>query len=160
MAAMTRAQVSFVHWLKTERPEVYRRAVDQLGPPPSSVALAGLGLVTMDPTWLQQTGSQSSSSSSGGGWFGGLTTALTQLGTAYLGVRAQDQLIKLNIERARNGQEPLTAAQSGVQPTVGVDVRASPGILAAGAAGLGLPLLLGGAGLVWWLSQGGSRRRR
>ena len=76
---------------------------------------------------------------------------VTAIGPAYLQYEAQRKMLKLNIDRAKQGLPPLDPDVYGAVPTIRTEVDISPemaGQLKAGIMGIGMnTLLLIGAGL-------------
>lgn len=105
-----------------------RRHVRKFRPLSRGAALYGLGADATQPPQQEA-------------WWQKL---LTQGGTAYLTLKAQRDLQKINLQRAKQGQAPITAAEAGTAPTVAVQhelpaevrgaTRMLPWILAGGAA--------------------------
>lgn len=162
------ARVQFLNWLSRFAPQLYSAAIQDVGMPGGLGGLFDGGgfSLTDQSTWhfdpatsgggsgtiipvSAPAGGWASSLSSNSGWWDKFTDALTNIGTAVVTVRGQDQLVRLNIERARQGLAPISAAQAGVQPSVGVDVRASTGAaIAAGLVAAAPVLALGGVVLL------------
>ncbi|HYC63296.1 MAG TPA: hypothetical protein VEC14_01085 [Reyranellaceae bacterium] len=151
-ALRTSAQLKFIQWVKQKHPQLYGAAVKRVGRPPVSVKLAGLGATTTPATATESSG-----------WISQISKAIEQLGAAYLTVRGQYDLLKINKDRAQQGLDPITHAQAGVG--VPVNVAADPGtVRAAGTAlglGISLPVAALGAFALWqFAGRGGGRRRR
>lgn len=83
------AQLAFVKWVQSRFPRLYRGAMEQ----------SGLGM-----------GDFASSISN---IFDGIKNTLTEIAPAYLQTRAEYELLKLNIQRARNGETPVNSLEEG-----------------------------------------------
>ena len=84
------AQLAFVKWVKGRFPRLYKDALDQ----------SGLNM---------QLGDFASSISS---FFNGIKNTLTEIAPAYIQTKAEYELLKLNLDRARAGQMPVASLEA------------------------------------------------
>lgn len=94
---MNANQKKFVRWMAKNHPEVARRAKEMLE---RDALMAEVG-----------------------GFVDAFTDAIEKVAPALLNVKAQRDLLKVQVERARQGLEPLEASQ--ISPTVKVAVEPS-----------------------------------
>lgn len=130
------ARLMFLTWLKQRFPHVYEATMQSVGVDDSGTS--GLG-ISID--WDK------------------LTDNLTKVGSAYLTIRAQRELLKQNLERAKQGMPPIDINEAGAVPTVKTQIDVSPevadsviegakktamnvGLIAAAGAGLVALILL------------------
>jgi hypothetical protein len=123
------ARVQFADWLKREHPEIFKRAV----------AIAE-----------KQTQALGALGAEGESFWSKFTKAAAGLGTTYLALKNQRDMMRLNLERARQGQPPLDVATSA--PVVRTQVDVSPELterlVSTAGEGLNKTLLLAGAAVV------------
>lgn len=172
MSKTATARMAFIRWVAGAFPGLYRAAVGEVGMPQGLGGLFDGGgfSLTDSSTWHfdpQTSGGggnlptfNTTGAGAGSGWWDKFTDALTNLGTAYVTVRGQDQLVRLNIERARQGLAPVSAQQAGVQPSVGVDVRADRSATLAAALVAATPIIAIVGGVLLLRSVGKSKRGR
>lgn len=91
-------QQKFLQWVKRNHPALYSAAISRAG------TLTG---------WFD--------------WFGDVTDALKDIAPDYLKFKAQEQMLDIQMERARQGQEPLPD-QPGYQPGYQPGTQPRPGI--------------------------------
>lgn len=134
---VAKSRAMFMTWLKQNFPNVYEQSLTRVGfhADASSSAnestandnLSGLGAID----WSS------------------IADSVTKVGTAVLGLKTQQDLIQMNMQRAQQGLPPLTATESGAAPTVQTQVSLSPELqkaLASNTAkgiGVGTVALLG-----------------
>jgi len=99
----TAARVQFADWLKTEHPELFRKAV-------AAASKSELG---------QETTQQPTKS-----FWQKFSEAAAGLGTTYLSLKNQRDAMKMNLERAKQGLPPIDAATAA--PVVRTQVDVSP----------------------------------
>lgn len=169
MNALTEAQYKFLQWLALEHPAVFNRAMSLLPMPPQGGGLSGILDLDTD-AWLAQftsglnTGAASSSASSGGAlstigsWFSQLAPVIQGVGQAVVTVKAQNDLLKINLERAKQGLDPLTAQQAGT--AVGVSVGVDPATAKAASLAALVPLGLIGLAAYYVFTSNNKPRRR
>lgn len=137
------ARVQFADWLKKTHPEIFKRAV--------KIAESGNQLGLMGPP----------ANGGGNGFWSKFSKAAAGLGTTYLALKNQRDMMKLNLERARQGQPPIDPATAA--PVVRTQVDVSPELterLVAGAGrGLNTTLLFAGAAVLLVVLMMGRKRR-
>ena len=169
MNALTSAQYKFLEWLSLEHPAVLNEAMRRVPMPAQGAGLSGI--LDLDTTaWLADfnaglsTGSASSSASSGGAlstigsWFSQLAPVIQGVGQAVVTVKAQNDLLKINLERAKQGLEPLTPQQAGT--AVGVSVGVDPATAKAAQMAALVPLALIGLGFYFVFNKPKSGGRK
>lgn len=126
MSAQSR--IDFAQWLKNEHPAIFQRAVKIAS---QGETLGALGAET-------------------GGFWSKFSTAALGLGTTYLALKNQRDAMKINLERAQQGQPPIDVATSA--PVVRTQVDMSPELtqklVSTAGAGINKTLLLAGAGIL------------
>lgn len=127
MSAQSR--IDFAKWLKSEHPDIFTRAVSAA----AQSELSGLGETE--------------------GFWSKFTKAAAGLGTTYLALKNQRDAMKINLERAQQGQPPIDVATSA--PVVRTQVDLSPELtqrlVSTAGEGINKTLLLAGAGVVAFL---------
>jgi hypothetical protein len=128
-----RATMRFMAWLRKFSPEMHAAVVERMGgreaPPPgplmalsNSWGLSGLG--AEDPLIVSTT---TTTTSSGWDWAKDALAFAKDAVPAYLAYDAQKDLMDLNMERARQGQDPidpgLVAAEVTVQHELPAEAR-------------------------------------
>ena len=126
-----KAALEFAQWLKANHPTIYRGA-------------------------LRRASDGTLGNAKGGGIFSGdfwkkFGTAAVGLGTTYLTLKAQRDAMKINLERAKQGQPPIDTAA--VAPVVRTQVQVEPEVVreitqsatAVAREGIDKTLLIGGA---------------
>ncbi len=147
---LTPAQIAFLQWLAMNQPEVYNRAM-------RAMAQQGLsGILDLDTSaWLADfnaglsTGSTTTAQTQA--WWEKLVPMITGIGQAVVTVKSQNDLLKLNLERAKKGLEPLTAQQAGVG--LGVNLSVDPATTRAAGIAAAVPLVLLGIGAYFLVSR-------
>lgn len=128
MSAQSR--IDFAQWLKNTHPDIFRRAVTVAEN--STATLEGLGEEPKESFWSK------------------FTKAAAGLGTTYLALKNQRDVMKINLERAQQGQPPIDAATSA--PVVRTQVDMSPELtnrlVSTAGAGINRTLLLAGAAIL------------
>ena len=99
------ARLQFADWLKTNHPEIFRKAVAIAEN--STATLESLGEQDIKPSFWSK-----------------FTTAAIGLGTTYLSLKNQRDAMKINLERAKSGMPPIDMATSA--PVVRTQVDLSP----------------------------------
>ena len=143
------ARVQFADWLKRTHPEIFKRAV----------AIAEKGTQTAElGLW---GGGGNGGNGGGNGFWSKFSKAAAGLGTTYLALKNQRDMMKLNLERARQGQPPLDPATTA--PVVRTQVDVSPELterLVTGAGrGLNTTLLFAGGAILLVMLMMGRKRR-
>lgn len=99
------------------------------------------------------------SSSSSSGWFDSLANAISSLGSTVVQTQAQQNLLAINTQRARQGLPPLTANGVPVTGSMLSPTSSTVARMEAALSGGTIPLLLiGGLGLAAVLMLSKSRR--
>lgn len=96
-AQQTRARLQFLTWVKETFPNLYSAAMAEVEQSDEAQQLVGLGQV-MGPT----------APSTGESWWQKAAGAFTALGTTYLGLKNQRDIMAINLERAKLGQAPIS----------------------------------------------------
>ena len=126
--SQAQARIDFAQWLKNNHPVIFEKAIAI-----ASNSENGLGALGAE-----------------NGFWSKFTTAALGLGTTYLALKNQRDAMKINLERAQQGQPPIDMATSA--PVVRTQVDMSPELttrLVSGVgAGLQTPLIIAGIGLV------------
>lgn len=133
-----RAQLAFVTWLKQTHPAVYADAVGMSAERDGTVS----GLFDSLVSGISKID------------FGKLADGAMKAGTGLLALKSQKNILKLNLDRAKQGLPPLDAAEYGQAPVIRTQIELEPEIaggLAAGFREMQLPLLLGLGGLLAFL---------
>jgi len=65
-----------------------------------------------------------------------VSDGITKAGTAFIAVKGQRDLLKINLQRAKAGEPPLDYDSTGMQPTIRTKVGVDSSILLAGGAAL------------------------
>ncbi len=86
----TRARLQFLTWARQRFPELYAAAIGV-----TDNAAPGLGQVEATVT--------------GDTWWNKAAGAFTALGTTYLGLKNQRDILKINLERAQRGEPPISS---------------------------------------------------
>jgi len=128
------ARLQFADWLKTNHPELFRKAV---------------AIAEQKTSTLEGLGEKDS-----GGFWTRFSTAAVGLGTTYLALKNQRDAMKINLQRAQSGLPPIDVATSA--PVVKTQVDLSPELTnrLVSTAGEGINktlLLLGAAGVAAFL---------
>ena len=125
MSAQSR--IDFAQWLKNEHPAIFTRAVKAAN---TNGTLGALG--------------------EGESFWSKFTKAAAGLGTTYLALKNQRDVMKINLARAQQGQPPIDAATSA--PVVRTQVDMSPELtnklVSTAGAGINKTLLLAGAAIL------------
>jgi hypothetical protein len=126
MSAQSR--LDFAQWLKNEHPAIFQRAIKIAS---QGETLGALGAET-------------------GGFWSKFTTAAMGLGTTYLALKNQRDAMKINLERAQQGQPPIDIATTA--PVVRTQIDMSPELtnklVSTAGAGINKTLMLAGAALL------------
>lgn len=122
-----KARLAFLTWLRKNHPRVYADAVG------ASAQMGGI----MDTI----SGALSKID------FGKISDGVAKAGTAYLAVKSQKDLLKLNLERAKTGLPPLDSTDYGIAPTVRTEIDVDPRLAAGLRDSMMMPLLFGGLAL-------------
>lgn len=169
------AKELYLAWLRTNHPNVYARALGKVFSP-RSAGLGGLGDdlamsviqpvdvnsdVSLDPSvGAAIDAANSSPSSSWGDFFTSLTNAVSSVGQTVVNTQAQQNLLAINTQRARQGLPPVNA--NGVPVTAAQIAGTQSPLLQQMEAKLAsagnMPYLLVGGALVFALLMGGKRR--
>jgi hypothetical protein len=170
MDALTPAQYKFLTWMALNHPEVLDRAL-QILPIPAQAAAPGLGDLNLpsfsiaDSIGLTNFGTGTGTASSSGGvlssignWFKDLAPVIQGVGQAVVTVKAQNDLMKINLERAKQGLDPLSAQEAGT--AVGVSVGVDPATAKAATVAAMIPLALIGVGAYFLFTSNNRPRRR
>jgi len=124
-----KSRIEFAQWLKNTHPQIFNRAVAVAEN--QTATLEGLGEEPKESFWSK------------------FTKAAAGLGTTYLALKNQRDVMKLNLERAQQGQPPIDAATSA--PVVRTQVDMSPELtnrlVSTAGAGINRTLLLAGAAI-------------
>lgn len=152
----------FLSWLKQENMPLYYAVLEKIKRPGGLHTIKG-GMPGQTPPIMAPRRKKAltlGENEDDSSWFNfdTITSALSSVGTAYLGYQAQKNLIELNTQRMAAGQPPLTQEQSAaaapvavkvvheVDPSVtkeiGTELSTLTDYLPWMAAGLGLILLL------------------
>lgn len=119
------ARIDFAKWLKSEHPAIFARALKVA----ANSTLSGLGATE--------------------GFWSKFTKAAAGLGTTYLALKNQRDAMKINLQRAQDGQPPIDVATSA--PAIRTQVDLSPELtqqlVATAGTGINKTLLLAGAGI-------------
>jgi len=120
------SQAQFLTWLKNRHPELYSATIEQA----EMSTLSGLG--AEESVWSK------------------IVNGVSSLGTTYLALKNQKDLLALNLERAKAGQPPLDAGATA--PVVRTQIDLPPELMSQlqqGAADTTKKILIyGGAGLL------------
>ncbi len=131
----TRARLQFLTWLSETFPELYAAASSAADS--NANVLAGLG--------------QNEIVSSGTSWWEKLAGAATVLGTTYLGLKNQRDILKINLERAQRGEPPISGEDL-TAPVIQTRIELQPETIDKLTAGAGAQinkmLLFGAAAIV------------
>ena len=112
----TRAALNFANWLKIEHPKLFRQAADR-----ADISLAlrneravnrGLGQIEVEPAPTEKTG-----------WLETFMNVAAGLGTTYLTLKNQRDQLKINIERAKIGLDPIDIT---AQPIITTQIQLDP----------------------------------
>lgn len=112
----TRAALQFASWLRVEHPKLFRQAADR-----ADISLElrnekainrGLGQIELEPAVTEKTG-----------WLETFMKTAAGLGTTYLTLKNQRDQMKINIERAQVGLNPIDVAG---QPIITTEVVLDP----------------------------------
>lgn len=109
----TRAAMQFLGWVERFHPEMAAAIVERVGEAPNAGGLNQLSGMFEMPSGLGQNGviSTTQTTTGGNGWdFSWATEVIAvakEIVPAYLAYDAQKDIMELNMERARNGQEPI-----------------------------------------------------
>jgi hypothetical protein len=129
--SQAQARIDFAQWLKNTHPQIFKRAVAIAEN--STATLEGLG---------EETASE--------GFWSKFTKAAAGLGTTYLALKNQRDVMRINLARAQQGQPPIDAATSA--PVVRTQVDMSPELtnrlVSTAGAGINKTLLLAGAAIL------------
>ena len=132
------ARIQFANWLKQEHPSLFQAAVTKA----SQTQMSALGAEEKS-FWSK------------------FTDAAMGLGTTYLALKNQRDAMKLNLERAKQGQPPIDPATAA--PVVRTQVEVSPQLqrelLSTAGEGINKTLLLAGAAILGAFLIFGRRRR-
>ena len=120
-----RATMRFMAWLRKFSPEMHAAVVERMGgreaPPPGALMQLsnswGLGQLTEDPL-IVGTSTTVTTSSSGWDWAKDALAFAKDAVPAYLAYDAQKDLMDLNLERARQGQDPIDPGLVAAEVTV------------------------------------------
>lgn len=125
-----KSRIDFAQWLKNNHPQIFQRAVAAAAN--SEATLSGLGAEPTESFWSK------------------FTKAAAGLGTTYLALKNQRDVMRINLERAQQGQPPIDAATSA--PVVRTQVDMSPELtnrlVSTAGAGINKTLLLAGAAIM------------
>ena len=130
MLTQTEARIQFMAWVQQNFPALAAAAIDYADTP----TVGGLG--EEESFWSK------------------LTKGLTGLGTTYLALRNQREVLKINLERAKTGQPPIDIASTA--PVIRTQIEIDPALASKLASGIGgginttMMMLLAG-GLVLFL---------
>lgn len=131
--SQAQARIDFAKWLKSEHPALFAKAVAAAAN--SETTLKGLGEEPKESFWSK------------------FTKAAAGLGTTYLALKNQRDAMKINLERAQQGQPPIDVATSA--PVVRTQVELSPQmrqeLTSTAGEGINKTLLLIGAGVAAFL---------
>lgn len=136
------ARIQFVDWLKENFPDLARAAISHAEN--GSVLTNGLG--QMGPP-----------APSGGSFWQKLAAGATALGTTYLALKNQREALRINLERAKQGQPPIDmgAAAPVIKTQVDIDPALARRLVSDAGAGLNRTLLMvGGLALAAMLFMG------
>lgn len=129
--AQVRAKAQFLTWAHETFPDLYEAVLTRVAE--ENAHLAGLG----------QEETQS--------WWQKAATAFTALGTTYLGLKNQRDIMKINLQRAQMGQAPISGEDL-TAPVVQTRIDLDPDTVAKLTQGAGMQvnkiLLFGGIALV------------
>lgn len=127
------ARIQFAQWLKDNHPELFKAALAKAAN--ATATLSALGAEEGSSFWSK---------------FG---KAALGLGTTFLALKNQRDAMKINLERAQQGQPPIDVATSA--PVIRTQVDVSPELqrelISTAGAGINKTLLLAGAGLAAFL---------
>jgi len=127
--SQAQARIDFAQWVKDNHPALFAKAV----------AIAENSTATLGAMG-EETGS----------FWSKFGTAVMGLGTTYLALKNQRDAMKINLERAQQGQPPIDMATSA--PIVRTQVDMSPELtqrlVSNVGAGMQTPLIIAGIGLV------------
>lgn len=128
--SQAQARIDFAQWLKNEHPAIFQRAVAAAAN--SEATLSGLGEEAKESFWSK------------------FAKAATGLGTTYLALKNQRDAMRINLERAQQGQPPIDMATSA--PVVRTQVDMSPELtnrlVSTAGEGINKTLLMAGAAIV------------
>ena len=129
-----KSQAQFLTWLKNNHPGLYSAALERAEVTRHEAStLSGLG--ADESLWSK------------------IVNGVSSLGTTYLALRNQKELLELNLERAKAGQPPLDAGATA--PVVRTQIDLPPHLMAQlqqGAADTGKKVLIyGGAALLGFI---------
>jgi len=133
LAPQVRARLQFLTWARETFPDLYYAATDVA----ENNTLSGLGVhgeeTTTDSWWQKAAG------------------AFTTLGTTYLGLKNQRDIMAINLERAKAGQPPISGEDL-TAPIVQTRIDLPEGTIERLTAGAGAQvnkmLMFGALGLV------------
>ena len=127
MLTQTQARIQFLAWLQQNHPALASAAIEYADKPDN---LAGLGA---EESWWQK-----------------LTSGAVALGTTYLALKNQRDVMKMNLARAEQGLPPLDVASTA--PVVRTQIEMDPALASkiGGSIGSGLntTMLMVGAGIL------------
>lgn len=132
-SATLKARLAFLTWLKDTHPKLYADAVEA----PAGIAPAGVSGIF-----------DTISDAVGKIDFGKISDGIAKAGTAYLAVKSQKDLLKLNLARANSGLPPLDTTDYGIAPTVRTEIDIDPRLASGLRDSMTMPLLIGGAALL------------
>jgi hypothetical protein len=125
MSAQSR--LDFAQWLKNTHPDIFNRAIKIAS---QNETLGALGAEN--------------------GFWSKFTTAAMGLGTTYLALKNQRDAMKINLERAQQGQPPIDIATTA--PVIRTQIDMSPELtnklVSTAGAGINRTLMLAGAALL------------
>lgn len=125
------ARIHFADWLKATHPEIFQRAI--AAAEKSVATLSGLGEEAPSKSFWEK-----------------FTETAAALGTTYLTLKNQRDAMKINLERARQGQPPIDIATTA--PVIRTQVDVSPELqqrlVSTAGEGLNKILLWGGIALL------------
>jgi len=126
--AQARARVQFADWLKQEHPMLFQRAI-------AEASKSTLG---------QETTQQPTKS-----FWQKFTEAAAGLGTTYLSIKNQQDMMKLNMQRAQQGLPPIDAATAApvVRTQVDVSPQLAQKLVDTAGEGINKTLLLAGVAI-------------
>lgn len=140
---------NYLRWLAMTHPQVLAETLKRVPPPVAQLnglfdSVLGIDFNQID-SWLGKTASTASTSSTPAtvqvdSWLDKIGPIITGVGQAVVQIKGQSDLMKINLERARQGLDPITAQEAGT--AVGVSVGVDSGTAAAVGAGLSIPLLM------------------
>lgn len=145
MLTQAQARIQFVNWLQENHPALAAAAINAAQS--DTVSVNGLGQFSFT-TAIKETAD--TAAQTGGSIWEKLTGAATALGTSYLALKNQRDMMKINIARAEQGLPPLDVATSApvVRAQVDIDPALARDLASNVGSTLNRTLLIGGAAVI------------